>query len=116
MMSLGTVLEVTVDHLTPALVGGGIGIQVYGQRRKMVPLPPLIRFICFDASVEFLRVKIEHILMEIRADQRQVDLGGGFGTGRHVGASELKCACPPCNSAPQDKNGPPPPGVALCHE
>jgi hypothetical protein len=41
MVSLGTVLEVTVDHLTPALVGGGIGIQVYGQRRKMVPPPSL---------------------------------------------------------------------------
>jgi hypothetical protein len=40
MVSLGTVLEVTVDHLTPALVGGGIGIQVYGRNRKMVPLPP----------------------------------------------------------------------------
>jgi hypothetical protein len=37
-VSLGTVLEVTVDHLTPALVGGGIGIQVYGRNRKMVPL------------------------------------------------------------------------------
>src|ERR1700730_3741527 len=41
MASLGTVLEVTVDHLTPALVGGGIGIQVYGRNRKMVPLPLL---------------------------------------------------------------------------
>ena len=47
-------------------------------------------------------------------EQQQVDLGAGSGTGRHAGANELRCVCPPCNSAPQDKNGPPPPsGAAL---
>jgi hypothetical protein len=51
------VLEVTVDHLTPALAGGGIGIQVYGRNRKMVPLPPVTGImIRFDASAEFLKL------------------------------------------------------------